>query len=481
MRKSNTGGNWRGAVASTLGNVLEWYDFVVFGFLSIIIAKQFFPSDSAYAALMLTTATFGAGFIVRPLGGVVLGWYADRKGRKAGLTVVIALMTMAAAMIAFTPGFQRIGVIAPAIVLCARLLQGISAGGEFGTATAMLIEYAPRGRENFYGSWQMFAQALGALLAVAMGSALTHIFTPEALNDWAWRIPFLFGLLIGPVGFYIRRNIPETEAFRTLDKRVKVPLGAVFSQYPRALFIATGLSAALNVMGYVIIIYLPIYAVQNLHMPVALPFNVLLASILLRVLTIPLFGLMADRIGGRRMIIGALGLFLIVLYPAYHWIIQSPSMGSIMTVELVFALLIGASTSPMPTMSAILFPTEIRSTGLAISYNIAASVFGGFSPMVLTWLLHATGNPLMPAHYCAVFFALGLLGAIMIREESPRSIAYQEAKLLASVVGADQVVFGTDRPRHVHDTKGAFINTATLPQAQCDAMRGANAVKVFKL
>ncbi|ANN68314.1 MFS transporter [Bordetella bronchialis] len=428
MQTDDTGGNWRGALASTLGNVLEWYDFVVFGFLSIIIAKQFFPSDSEYAALMLTTATFGAGFIVRPLGGIALGWYADRKGRKAGLTLVIALMTVAAAMIAFTPSFHQIGLLAPAIVLCARLLQGISAGGEFGTATAMLIEYAPKGRHNFYGSWQMFAQAFGALLAVAMGSALTHIFTPEALNAWAWRIPFLFGLLIGPVGFYIRRNLPETAAFRNRDTRIKVPVGRVFASHPRALLIATALSAALNVMSYVIITYLPIYAVQNLHMPVSLPFTVLLASILLRVATIPLFGLLADRIGGRRMIAIALALFLAVLYPAYYWIVQAPSMLSIMTVELAFALLIGASNSPIPAVTAALFPTEVRSTGLAISYNIAASIFGGFSPVILTWLLHATGDALMPAHYCAVFFALGLLGALMIRERRAGDVSYQEAR-----------------------------------------------------
>jgi MFS family permease len=418
MQTQDSRGSWRGAVASTLGNVLEWYDFVVFGFLSIIIAKQFFPSDSEYAALMLTTATFGAGFVVRPLGGILLGWYADRKGRKAGLTLVIALMTVAAAMIALTPGFHQIGLVAPAIVLCARLLQGISAGGEFGTATAMLIEYAPKGKRNLYGSWQMFAQALGALMAVAMGSALTHIFTQEALDSWAWRIPFLFGLLIGPVGFYIRRSVPETEAFRKLDKRIKVPLGRVFTQYPKELFIATALSAALNVMSYVIITYLPIYAVQNLHMPVTLPFTVLLASVLLRVVTIPIFGHMADRAGGKRMIVWALALFLAALYPAYYWIVSAPSLASILTVELVFALLIGASNAPIPTALASLFPTEVRSTGLAISYNIAASIFGGFSPFFLTWLLHATGDAMMPAHYCAVLFALGLLGAIMVREKA---------------------------------------------------------------
>ncbi|WP_167284065.1 MFS transporter [Paraburkholderia sp. Cy-641] len=409
---------WLGAVASTLGNVLEWYDFVVFGFLSIIIAKQFFPSDSEYAALMLTTATFGAGFVVRPLGGILLGMYADRKGRKAGLTLVIALMTLSAAMIALTPGFQQIGLIAPAIVLCARLLQGVSAGGEFGTATAMLIEYAPPTRRNLYGSWQMFAQALGALLAVAMGSALTHLFTHEALESWAWRLPFLLGLLIGPVGFYIRRNLPETEAFEKLGQRAKVPFSRVLTHYPRELFVALALSAALNVMSYVIITYLPIYAVQNLHMPVTLPFTVLLASVLLRVVMIPVFGHLADRIGGARMIRVSLVLFLVVLYPAYYWIVNAPSMASILTVELSFALLIGASNAPIPTALAGLFPTEVRSTGLAISYNIGAALFGGLSPLVLTWLLHVSGNNMMPAHFCAVFFALGLIGAFMLNRHA---------------------------------------------------------------
>jgi MFS family permease len=374
---------------------------------------------------MLTTATFGAGFVVRPLGGILLGRYADRRGRKAGLTLVIAMMTVAAAMIALTPSYQQIGIVAPAIVLCARLLQGISAGGEFGTATAMLIEYAPKARRNFYGSWQMFAQALGALLAVAMGSGLTHVFSQQALESWAWRIPFLFGLLIGPVGFYIRRSLPETEAFQQLGKRTKVPFMDVLTEYPRELFIATALSAALNVMSYVIISYLPIYAVQNLHMPLTLPFNVLVASVLLRVLTIPLFGYMADRLGGKRVIVASLFVFLVVIYPAYWWITSAPSIVSIMTVELLFALLIGASNSPIPTALAGLFPTEIRSTGLAISYNIAASIFGGFSPFVLTWLLHTTGDSLMPAHYSAVFFALGLVGALMLsnKEQHPTGAA----------------------------------------------------------
>ena len=410
-----TGSNWRGVLASTVGNVLEWYDFVLFGFLSIIIAKQYFPSDSPYTAMLLTTATFGAGFVVRPLGGVVLGIYADRHGRRAGLSLVILMMTVAAAIIALTPSYRQIGIAAPILVLVARLLQGISAGGEFGTATSMLVEYAPKGRSTFYGSWQMFAQAAGALLAIAMGAMLSNVFTPEARDAWAWRIPFLFGLLIGPVGFYIRRKMPETEAFEKLGRPPKVPLGRVLTRYPRELFIATCLSSAINVMAYVIITYLPVFAVQSLGLPLGLPFTVLLASVLLRLALVPLFGLLGDRIGQRKVMGWALLGFLLSVYPGYWWITQAPSMTSVMTVELVFAVLMAATSSPLPTASANLFPTEVRATGLAISYNIGASVFGGFSPFILTWLLHVTGDKLMPAHYSVVFFALGLIGVLMLQ------------------------------------------------------------------
>jgi len=414
--------NWRGVLATTIGNVLEWYDFLVFGFLSLIIAKQYFPTDNEYASLMLTTATFGAGFIVRPLGGILIGMYADRHGRKAGLSLVISMMTVAAAMIAFTPSFQTIGVVAPAIVLCARLLQGLSAGGEFGTATAMLIEYAPKGRSHFYGSWQNFAQALGVLFAIGMGSALTHLFTPEALESWAWRIPFMFGLLIGPVGFYVRSKMPETEAFLNREKHAPLSLGQIVSCYRRELLIALLLSASGNVMTYALISYLPIYAVKNLHMPATLPFDVLLATVLLRTVTLPMFGHLADRIGGARLFASALVLFLIALYPCFHWMVSAPSMLSIMTSELIFGLLISAASAPAPTILAELFPTEVRSSGLSISYNIAASVFGGFSPFLLTWLLHATADNMVPAHYCAVFFVFGLVGLAWHRSEQKTKV-----------------------------------------------------------
>src|SRR5271156_3168872 len=199
--------------AAVIGNALEWYDFIAFGFFAVIIAKLFFPADSQYASLLLTFATFGVGFFMRPVGGIILGIYADRRGRKAALLMVIGLMTIAIAMIGLAPTYLAIGVAAPLLMVLARLLQGFSAGGEFASATSFLIESAPAQRRGLYGSWQMVGQGLAVLTGAILGTVLTRWLTPEALNGWGWRVPFLFGLIIGPVGLYIRRNLDETSAF----------------------------------------------------------------------------------------------------------------------------------------------------------------------------------------------------------------------------------------------------------------------------
>src|SRR5215510_10567186 len=199
--------------AAVVGNALEWYDFIVFGFFAMIIARLFFPSESQYASLLLTTATFGVGFFMRPVGGILLGIYADRRGRKASLLLIIGLMTLAIAVIGFAPTYAAIGIAAPLLIVIARLLQGFSAGGEFASSTAFLIESAPAQRRGFYGSWQMVGQGLAVLTGALLGAFITRVLTPEALDSWGWRVPFLFGLVIGPLGLYIRRRLDETAAF----------------------------------------------------------------------------------------------------------------------------------------------------------------------------------------------------------------------------------------------------------------------------
>jgi MHS family proline/betaine transporter-like MFS transporter len=207
--------------AAVIGNALEWYDFIVFGFLTVVISRLFFPADTQYASLLLTTATFGVGFFMRPVGGILIGIYADRKGRKAALSLIIGLMTVAIAMIAFAPTYTAIGVGAPLIMVLARLLQGFATGGEFASATSFLIESAPADRRGFYGSWQMVGQGVALLLGALVSTAVTRGLSPEALDGWGWRVPFLLGLVIGPVGLYIRRHLKETAAFIEASEAAK--------------------------------------------------------------------------------------------------------------------------------------------------------------------------------------------------------------------------------------------------------------------
>jgi MFS family permease len=210
--------------AAVIGNALEWYDFIVYGFLSSLIARLFFPAESAYASLLMALATFGVGFFMRPVGGVLLGMYADRKGRKAAMQLIIALMTLAIALIAFAPDYAAIGVGAPALIVVARMLQGFATGGEYASATAFLVESAPANRRGLYGAWQLFGQCLAVFAGAGMGALVTHNLSPEALDAWGWRVPFLLGLLIGPVGLWMRRHMEETEDFVRASSQEK-PVG----------------------------------------------------------------------------------------------------------------------------------------------------------------------------------------------------------------------------------------------------------------
>jgi MHS family proline/betaine transporter-like MFS transporter len=412
---------WKTVVASTIGNALEWYDFLIYGYLSVVIAKQFFPTDDPVTSMLLTTATFGVGFIIRPIAGIVIGMYADRVGRKAALSFVIFLMLISTAMLAFSPTYKQVGILAPIIVVCSRILQGISVGGEFGSATALLIEYAPPGRRGFYGSWQMFAQSIGVFMSTLMGAVLTSVFTAEALSSWAWRLPFLFGLVIGPIGFYIRRNIQEPDVFVRANKAKTVSIKEMFSRYPAELFVSFALGAVTNIMVYVLIAYLPIYAVQSLNLPLNAPFTVLTVTLAVRMVLVPLFGHLSDKIG-RKIIMGtALTLFALSIYPAFMWLTNHPSMSGLMAIELVFALLMAATLGPVSATLAELFPTSIRSTGLSLTYNLTASLLGGFTPFMLTWLVARTGDKLMPAHYLVGFLVLGAVSLLFYKERDTQA------------------------------------------------------------
>ena len=406
--------------AAVIGNALEWYDFIVFGFFAVIIARLFFPAESQYASLLLTMATFGVGFFMRPVGGILLGIYADRRGRKASLLLIIGLMTLAIALIGFAPTYAAIGVAAPLLVVLARLLQGFSAGGEFASATSFLIETAPAQHRGFYGSWQMVGQGLAVLTGALLGAFITRVLSPEALDSWGWRVPFLFGLIIGPLGLYIRRRLDETAPFLATRRapEQQQTLGAALVAHVREALATFGIIICGTIAFYVILLYMPTFARTQLHLPLDQAFSAQAISLACMIVLIPIFGALSDHIGRKPIMIGALILYFVLTYPLFSWMYSNPSFGSLIITQVTLCSLLGVFFGPMSTALAEQFQTHVRSTGLGTAYNMAVMVFGGFAPFFVTWLIQATGVPVAPAFYVMFGAAAGLLAALFLKERA---------------------------------------------------------------
>ena len=405
--------------AAVIGNALEWYDFIIFGSLTVVISRLFFPADTQYASLLLTTATFGVGFFMRPVGGIFFGIYADRHGRKAAMLLVIVVMTAAIAMIGFAPPYAVVGIAAPLIIVLARLLQGFATGGEFASATSFLVESAPSRRRGYYGSWQMVGQGLAVLLGALVGLFLTRSFAPETLNSWGWRLPFLLGLVIGPVGLFIRRHLAETDPFLEASQAAtKKPAGTMLSRHRKEVLVCLGTIVPGTIGFYVLLIYMPTFASTQLHLPLDQAFLVQSISLASMIAMIPVLGALSDRIGRKPIIIGALALLLAFAYPLLNWIVQSPSFGNLLVAQTVLCSTLGAFNGPVSTAVAEQFPVRSRSTGLGIGYNLAVMIFGGFAPFFITWLIEATGLATAPSFYLMFGAAIGLVAACFLVERA---------------------------------------------------------------
>jgi MHS family proline/betaine transporter-like MFS transporter len=394
----------RAIFASTIGNGLEWFDFLIYGFFAAIISGVFFPAESTVLSLLLTYATFGIGFLVRPLGGILLGIYADRFGRRRALSLLILLMAGGTLVLGITPGYATIGVAAPIIVVIARLLQGLSVGGEFASATAMLIEYAPINKKMYYGAFQMCSQSLALMLAAGFVYALSTFLDHNALVNWGWRLPFLAGALIGPIGFYIRRRVAESPEFVWLEEhrpRQRSPLAALARGHLSAIVFAIGLVIAGTAGVYLWDTYLPVYVLRTLQLPLSVSMrNVALIGLIGTVVN-PLIGALADRVGAYRVFLPSVVVMGLLSYPLFAFIIGAPSAGHLLEVQLIAGLLRMGISAPIPGLMAVTFPTEARSTGMAIAYNISVAVFGGLAPFTVTGLMAATGSRFVPAYYLA--------------------------------------------------------------------------------
>ncbi|WP_025586020.1 MFS transporter [Cupriavidus taiwanensis] len=416
-------------IAATIGNGLEWFDFTVYSFFAVIIAKLFFPTGNDLTSFLLTVATFGVGFFMRPVGAIVLGVYADRVGRKAALTLTILLMALGTAIIGLAPTYDQIGLWAPALIVVARLIQGFSAGGEVGGATAFLIEHAPDAERGAYASWQQASQGISFMLGAAMGALVTNGLSPEQIDAWGWRIPFLFGLLIGPVGMYIRSHLhepPEFEARQAARQAAKVkfsPLSQVLRDHPREVLAGLGVTILWTVCTYVLVFYMPSYAKQQLGLPLGATFqSTALCGAIILVLC-PLMGMLSDRVGRKRML-GVVALLIGVLaYPLFHWLNVTPTTQTLLQVQIVLGILLAAFTGPAPAVLAEQFPTEVRSTGLSLAYNFAVTIFGGFAPLIVTWLIESTHNKLAPAYYVIAAAAVSFVALVFMHDRTGRKLA----------------------------------------------------------
>ncbi|MDF0605443.1 MFS transporter [Neisseriaceae bacterium TC5R-5] len=410
----------RQVVAATIGNALEWYDFIVYGFMTGVIAKLFFPAHGdGYVSLLLTTATFGAGFVMRPIGGVLLGLYADRKGRKAALQLIMGLMTLAVLMITLAPPYAVIGVAAPAIMLLARLLQGFSSGGEFASSTAFLVESAPPGRRGFYGSWQFFGQYAAVLGGSVMGALVTYSFTVEQLESWAWRLPFAIGLLIGPVGMWVRRYMHETDEFVAVKQgQPKQGMGQDLRAHWRGMLLTAALIVPGTALFYVVLVNMPGYASRQFSLPLEQTFSVQIAAVSLLTVITPLSGWLSDYVSRRSIVLYSLGSLLLLVYPLFWWLSSAPSIERFLVVQLILCALQGMAAGPLPAIFAEQFSTRVRSTAMSISYNLGVMLFGGFAPLIVLWLSQTTASSLAPAFYLMLCVGLGVIACWCLREES---------------------------------------------------------------
>lgn len=392
---------WKEICAASIGNALEFYDLVIYGYFAVVISKLFFPAADETVSLMLAVGTFGISFVMRPLGAIALGSYADRAGRKASLTLSIVLIMLGTAMLVLAPTYAQIGIASPLLILAARLIQGFSTGGEFGASTAFMVEYATAGRRGFFGSWQASTQGFSTLFAAGIAALLSYLLTADEVSAWGWRVAFAVGLLIGPVGFYIRQRIAETPEFRDFAAvRVeKSPLRTVLRRDWASLLLGIAIVAGSTGFNYVHKVYMPTYALTQLHFPPTSSYLGAAVTGLVQAITGPLFGGLSDRYGRHGVLFIAFPLVCLTTYPLFLLLNMWPTVTTLIAVQALVGLLNAACLGPISALLAEIFPTGTRGTGLALSYNVSVTVFGGFAPLIVTAMIAASGNKLAPSFY----------------------------------------------------------------------------------
>ena len=405
-------------IAGVIGNALEWFDFAAYGYLVPVISQLFFPASTPMVSLLLTFSVFGVGFVMRPVGAIVFGHYGDTHGRKAALTAVIFLMAISTFAVGLLPTYQSAGVLAPILLVLARLAQGLAGGGEWAGAAAYLVEFAPSNKRATVGSWQQFSVGSGFLLGSLTAALLTSLMSAADLSAWGWRVPFLLGILVGAVGVYLRLRLDDTPKFTELEEHHEVsalPIREALTTYLKPTLLAGGITLHNTVAYYAVLIYMTNWLTTAVKMPRGTALWIGTTCLAIFVVLVPICGVVSDRIGRKPMLIASCVGYILLTYPVF----ALASSGSVVwafagQAVLVFFLALYAGAGP--AVYCELFPTRVRYTALSIGYNIPVAIFGGFAPFIATWLVQATGSILAPVYYVITAAVVTLITLFFVKE-----------------------------------------------------------------
>src|SRR6266852_2029360 len=401
------------------GNFLEMYDFMVFGYYATAIGNAFFPSGNPFLSLMLSLMTFWAGFLMRPLGAIVLGAYTDHHGRRAGLILTLTLMSVGIFSIACTPRYATIGLLAPLLVLIGRLLQGFSAGMELGGVSVYLSEIATPGHKGFYVSWQSGSQQVAVMFAASVGVVLNSLLPPEKMQAWGWRIPLLLGCIIIPFLFRLRKSLVETDEFLARKHRPSISeiLRSLESNWAVVL-VGTFMVTMTTVSFYMITAYTPTFGSSVLHLSSLDSLVVTLCVGASNLFWLPIMGALSDRVGRRPLLLGCTIRMLVTAYPAMLWLVKDPSFARLLSVELWLSFIFGSYNGAMVVFLTEIMPVDVRTSGFALAYSMATAIFGGFTPALSTYLIHITGNRAIPGLWLSFAAVCGLLATLLARSQN---------------------------------------------------------------